>query len=123
MKTNGKYRILTLVAGIVTAFLIVFSQLFYFQAARYCQKKAETEQKEKKQPEGKTGKEASHETYISLPTNSIPSVSHIHISDGISFVQETLLETTEEEGHTLLSPLVNRLFQTLFRFIIAPNAP
>lgn len=123
MKTNGKYKILTLVAGIATALLIVFSQLFYFQAATYCQKKVETEQKEKKLPAGKTGKESGSEAHISLPTNSIPSVSNIQISDGISFVQETLLETSELETSTALTPLVNSLFQTLFRFIIAPNAP
>jgi hypothetical protein len=123
MKIYGKYRILTLAAGIATALLIVFSQLFYFQAATYCQKKAENEQKEKKLPVGKTGTETGREAYISLPTNSIPSVSHIEISDGISFVLEILLVTNEEETNTETLPLANGLFQTLFRFIIAPNAP
>lgn len=123
MKTYGKYKILTLAAGIAAALLIVFSQLFYFQAATYCQKKAETEQKEKKLPDGKTNNETGHEAYISLPTNSIPSVSQIEISDGISFVLETVLETNEEEAITEKYVLVNSLFQTLFRFIIAPNAP
>lgn len=113
---------LTLAAGIATACLIVFSQLFYFQAATYCQKEAET-QHQKDLPVQEKGKDAGHEAYISIPSNTIASVSHIQISDGLSFVLETLLEPKEEQAATEAPPLTNRLFQTLFRFIIASNAP
>lgn len=123
MKIIGKYRILTLVAGIATACVIVFSQLFYFQAATYSLKKAETEQKQKNLPDTKAGKETGQEAYISIPSNTISSVSHIQISDGISFVLETLLEPKEDETRYELPIVTNRLFHTLFRFIIAPNAP
>lgn len=122
MKTFGKYRILTLVAGIATACLVVFSQLFYFQAATYCQKEAET-QHQKQLPVKETGKEAGHEAYVSIPSNTIASVSNIQISEGLSFVLETLLEPKEEQAVAEAPPLTNRLFQTLFRFIIATNAP
>lgn len=122
MKTFGKYRILTLAAGIATACLIVFSQLFYFQAATYCQKEAET-QHQKQSPVKEPGKEANQETYISIPSNTIASVSNIQISEGLSFVLETLLEPKEEQAAADAPPLANRLFQTLFRFIIATNAP
>lgn len=123
MKIIGKYRILTLAAGIATACVIVFSQLFYFQAATYSLKKAETEQKEKNLPDTKTGKENDQQAYISIPSNTISSVSHIEISDGISFVLETLLESKEGETRSELPVITNRLLHTLFRFIIAPNAP
>ena len=122
MKTFGKYRILTLAAGIATACLIVFSQLFYFQAATYCQKEADT-QHQKQVPVKEAGKGTGHEAYISIPSNTIASVSNIQISDGLSFVLETLLEPKEEQTVVEAPPLTNRLFQTLFRFIIAPNAP
>jgi flagellar biosynthesis component FlhA len=122
MKTSGKYRFLTLAAGIATACLVVFSQLFYFQAATYCQKEAET-QHEKQTPIKESGKEAGHEAYVSIPSNTIVSVSNIQISDGLSFVLETLLEPKEEQAVAEAPPLTNRLFQTLFRFIIATNAP
>lgn len=122
MKTPGKYRILTLAAGIATACLVVFSQLFYFQAATYCQKEAET-QHQKQSPASETGKETGHEAYIAIPSNTIASVSNIQISDGLSFVLETLLEPKAEQAAIETPPLTNRLFQTLFRFIIAPNAP
>jgi flagellar biosynthesis component FlhA len=118
MKTFAKYRVLTLLAGIATALLIVFSQLFYFQAATYSLKKAETEQKQKEKK-----KEASHEAYVSIPSHTISSVSHIQVIDGITFVLETLLEDQSEETTPAVPALVNTFFKTLFQFIIAPNAP
>jgi hypothetical protein len=122
MKTLGKYQLLTLAAGIATACLIVFSQLFYFQAATYCQKEAET-QHQKHVPVKEAGKDTGHDAYISIPSNTIASVSHIHMSDGLSFVLETLLEPKEDQTAAEVPPLTNRLFHTLFRFIIATNAP
>jgi uncharacterized protein (UPF0128 family) len=116
MEISRKYKILTLLAGIATALVIVFSQLFYFQAATYCQKKVETEQQSNK-------KETGHEAYISIPSNTIASVAHIEISDGVTFVMETLFEAEETETTREVPPLVRGLFHTLFRFIIAPNAP
>lgn len=116
MKSLGKYKILTLLAGIATALVIVFSQLFYFQAATYCQKKAETEQREQK-TEG-------HESYISIPSSTIFSTSHIEVSQDFSFVLGILFENKpEEERNTEITLPASRLFQTLFRFIISPNAP
>lgn len=116
MEISRKYKILTLLAGIATALVIVFSQLFYFQAATYCQKKVETEQQSQQ-------KQTGHEAYISIPSNTISSVSHIQISEGLTFVMETLFEAEETEATTEVPSLVNGLFHTLFRFIIAPNAP
>jgi hypothetical protein len=116
MKSLGKYRILTLLAGLATALLIVFSQLFYFQAATYCQKKADTEHRDQK--------DTGHETYISIPSSSIFSASNIEINQDLSFVIETLFDCKNETQSTVeVSPSIGRLFQTLFRFIIAPNAP
>lgn len=117
MKSLFRHKILTLLAGIATAGVIVFSQLFYFQAANYCQeKKAATEQQEQK----KGGTEA----HISIPSSSISSSSHIELTHDLSFILEALFESeSKEEEVTSISLPVNRFFQTLFRFIISPNAP
>jgi hypothetical protein len=102
-------------AGIATALVIVFSQLFYFQAANYCQKKAEAEQHDQK-----TG----HESYISIPSSTISSTSHLEIHQDLSFVLGILFELkSEKEESTEVVLPVDRFFQTLFRFIISPNAP
>jgi len=116
MKSLFRHKILTLLAGIATAVVIVFSQLFYFQAANYCQKKAETAQHEQKK--------GGNETHISIPSSTISSSSHVEITQDLSFVLEILFEReSKEEEVTRISLPVNRFFQTLFRFIISPNAP
>lgn len=103
-------------AGIATAMVIIFSQLFYFQAATYCQEKVDTEQHDQKA--GAT------ESYISIPSSTISSTSHIEINQDLNFVIEILFEREhDEENITTVSLSVNRFFQTLFTFIISPNAP
>jgi hypothetical protein len=117
MKSLFRHKILTLLAGIATAVVIIFSQLFYFQAANYCQEKVDTEQQ--------AHKKDGTESYISIPSSSISSSSHIEITQDLSsFVLEILFEgESKEEEVTRISVPVNRIFQTLFRFIISPNAP
>lgn len=116
MKRLFRHKILTLLAGIVTAGVIVFSQLFYFQAANYCQEKVDTEQHDQKTD--------APESYISIPSSTITSTTSIEINQDISFVLESLLEkeADEETSHSITLP-VNKFFHTLFRFIISPNAP
>ena len=84
MKSLLRNKILTLLAGIASASVIIFSQLFYFQAANYCQKKAETEQHDHKKD--------APESYISIPSSTISSTSHIEINQDLSFVIEILSE-------------------------------
>ncbi len=116
MKSLFRHRILTLFAGVVTASVIIFSQLFYFQAATYCQERVDIEQHDQK--------EGTAESYISIPSSTISSTSHIEISQDLNFVLEILFERKpDEEIITRISHPVNRFFQTLFRFIISPNAP
>lgn len=116
MKSVLRHRILTLLAGIATAGVIVFSQLFYFQAANYCQEKVQTE--ENAQGGG------AEKTYVSIPSSTISSSTSIEINQDLSFVLEILLEqeTEDDPSQKIVLP-VNRFFQTLFRFIVSPNAP
>jgi hypothetical protein len=116
MKRLFRHRILTLLAGIATAGVIIFSQLFYFQAATYCQEKVDTEQHDKKKD--------APESYYSIPSSTISSTSSIELHQDLSFILETLLEeeTDEASSHAISIP-VNKFFHTLFRFIISPNAP
>lgn len=116
MKSLFRHKILTLLAGIATAGVIIFSQLFYFQAANYCQQKVDSEQQ--------AHKKDGTESYISIPSSSISSSSHIEITQDLSFVLEILFEgESKEEEVTRISVPVNQIFQTLFRFVISPNAP
>lgn len=116
MKGLLRHRILLLLAGVATAAVIVFSQLFYFQAANYCQEKVKSEQTDS--PTGNV------ENYISIPSSSISSSSQIVINQELSFVMEILVEDEDnQEGESHCAIPVQKYFQTLFRFIISPNAP
>jgi hypothetical protein len=116
MKSLSRHKILTLLAGIVTAGVIVFSQLFYFQAATYCQEKVDTEQHDEKSD--------APESHISIPSSTISSTSSIEIHQDLSFILETLFEKkSEEETSYSISLPASKFFSTLFRFIISPNAP
>jgi hypothetical protein len=115
MKSLFRHKILTLLTGVATAALVVFSQLFYFQAANYCQKKADIQHHDKKTDAAKN--------YISIPSSTISSTSHIEIHQDLSFVLELLFDREPVEETFTISFPVDRFFQTLFRFIISPNAP
>ncbi len=116
MKTLFRHKILTLLAGVAIALVIVFSQLFYFQAANYCQKKVDTQQHDQKTDVPKS--------HISIPSSTITSTSHFEIHQHISFALEILFELEpEEKSSDIVSFPTSRFFHTLFRFVISPNAP
>lgn len=96
--------------------VIVLSQLFWFQAADFSKKKAESGQT--------AGAENQDEAHISLASSSLPSTNNVVVEQEFSFIHEILFEeeTTSETTKTIASA-VGEFFQTLFRVIIAPNAP
>ncbi len=106
----------TLFFGIITASVIVLSQLFWFQTTDFVTKKAKTEQTE--------GANQQEEAHISLPSSSIPSGTSVEQGQESSFIQELLFEEEKaSEVATSLPTAVGKFFQTLFRVLIAPNAP
>ena len=124
MKSTKKnsVRVWTMIMGIITAMLIVCSQLFSLQTDNYSKKqvKASTATaKEHKQ------EKSSDDHYISLPSVSQPSSSiHVEANQKLSCLFEILFEKDEQENHPINVPLsVGKLFHTLFRVIISPNAP
>jgi hypothetical protein len=109
-------RIWTLFFGVITALVVVISQLFWFQGAGFLKGKAATEQTAKAEEQG--------EAHISLPSSSLPSNHSVELQQEFSFLHEifTEEETTTEVASTV-STAVGKFFETLFRVIIAPNAP
>lgn len=114
---NKNHKNWTLFFGVITATVIVLSQLFWFQASTFNNKKADTEQKQDSNQH--------EEAYISLPSSSLPSgTASVEQAQQSSFIHELLFE--EEKASELSASIpakVSRLFHTLFRVIIAPNAP
>lgn len=113
MKQLKLHRILLLAIGMLAVAAIAYTQLSP-QTAIAQEKKAKTEQ-EKEQSD-------SAQTYLSIATTSLPS-STVQLHHDLSFVVEFLFEhDLHVEGPAIL-PDFNKLFNTLFRVIISPNAP
>jgi len=114
---------LTLFVGSLLAMVIICSQLFHYNVNAYSKDELKDSKKELK-GEQQESDQSSEETVISLPSFSLPSPIHVsHNFDGYCLF-EILFETSEESSISFETPLhPKKLFITLFRFIIAPNAP
>jgi hypothetical protein len=109
---NARLKYLTLVAGMITALAIVFSQTFYF----------ETQASSKAKTEKTTS--ASDETQIAVaPSVSLPITSSIEINQEFTFITELSFDQWKKEVVAVAAPVQNKFFSTLLQVIISPNAP
>ena len=118
MAKKSEIQLPTLIAGVLTALVIVIMQVFYFQTAGHpIKKEINTDQ----QQEEHSGDEA----YISLPSSTLPSAAvHVELQQESFYLFEILFNDEQvEEKDCSISTLPGKLFQTLFRVIISPNAP
>jgi hypothetical protein len=117
MTGKARIRTTTLIAGILTALVIVVSQLFYFETAHVAKKEIKTEQQ---QQDDQSGDEA----YITLPSSTLPSSTHVEFGQEIFYLFDILFEEEKIEEHDFnVSLPLSKFFQTLFGTIISPNAP
>lgn len=109
-----------MVMGIVTALVVVFSQVFYFQPTNYSKKEVKSEQQKKQE---KSSENDNH-SFISLPSISQSTSTHVEVDHESSFLLEILFEDKEKEARSTEIPVsFGKFFHTLFRAIISPNAP
>lgn len=114
------YKIYTILLGILTAFVVVFSQLFLYQGAELCKK--EKQETEAEQPA--SGATEDQGTFISLPTNSVFPSLHKEVSHEAIFLFEIFFNEEEQSFYVPdVAPALGKYFQTLFHIIISPNAP
>lgn len=113
MKALRKTRLWSLVLGVFTALVIVFSQVLYVPNEEQAVIEPETEQ------------QSSEEPGFTLSTYSLPSSStSLVLSHDLSFIQEILFgEQKPDVASTTIQLSVGKLFKALFQFVIAPNAP
>jgi hypothetical protein len=116
MKSPGKKRVLSVAAGICTALVIAFTQLFYVEISEPFDNKQETGQSASSQKE---------QQYISLPSSfSLPTSAHVVLNHEFSFIKEVVLDNQHsDEKPVAIQLFAGKLFRTLFHFIISPNAP
>lgn len=115
-----RIQIGTLILGVITAVAIVLSQCFFFQH------QSPSNQKEvaKSQQHQAGDQQQDNQAYISLPSTSLPSSTHVEVTQSSFFLFEILFEeSTPSVSSSGVPILVDKLFHTLFRAIISPNAP
>lgn len=106
----------TLIVGSTLALAIAFSQ-FLRPDLSSSTHKVNTEQTENESPN-------ETESFISLPSFSLPAPVHVQVSLNPYCLFEIFFEEDIDENHKeedLLHP--DRFFETMFRVIISPNAP
>ena len=108
-------------AGILTALVIVISQLFYFEKPAQTKNEVKTEQTS----DASSDASDSHQAYITLPSSTLPSSStHIEFQQESFCLLEIIFPEKDVEQHNFSVSLpLSKFFQTLFHTIISPNAP
>ena len=109
-------RATTLIFGIATAIVVVLSQLFCFQ------QRPEKVQVKNGQEEKSTNAEK-QVTVISLPSGQSQQ-ANTQVATGFILIEE-LKQKTEEKVQVVKHAVStgSKFFQTVFRFLISPNAP
>jgi hypothetical protein len=111
-----KKQSLTIILGIILSLAIVCSNLFQFEHHTIAKKKVTTEQGQQKS--------ASDETVSVLPSFSLPTSAQVQLTLQSYCLFEISFEKSNNETRTSEIPLhPEKLLQTLFSVIIAPNAP
>lgn len=118
---NQKNKIATLILGVITALVVVFSQLFCFQDFSATSQSDSTEQSATAEKESGNNTE----NYITQLSSPSTSSSSIVVEQEFSFIHD-ITQQVKEVREELVSTLVvhtGKFFQTLFSAIISPNAP
>ena len=111
-----------MIAGVLAAVVILFSQSFYHQAQSNIQsnsKKIATEQSS-----DKSDKDADQAFIITAPSDAVVNSSVENENVQIPSLLEELFTTDQEAQSVSIAPAVfANLFKTFFRAVISPNAP
>ena len=115
---SARNRSFSIVAGVLTAFAIILSQLFYFQGADFSKKEIAKEKQEKKATTEESG------AFIAGPVTSVLSSVQVDLNHKTFLLFEILFPEKEEGSYQPDLPItLGKYFHTLFHIIISPNAP
>lgn len=105
--------------GILTAGIIVLSQLYCFHEA--CQQH-DAAAKTAQQQENK--KAETPQAYFTMPSGTAPAPASFEVSQETVFICDIPLHEEEDNSRpSLIFIFLDKFFQTLLRVIISPNAP
>ncbi len=102
-----------MIAGILSVVVIVLTQSFY-QPSESLQKKSKTEKADQ------NGKEV----FIHAPSDMVPHGNTVAVNENTPSIAEKIGSTDEpRKAVIVVKKVFVTFFKTLFRVIIAPNAP
>lgn len=119
MMEKRKYKLFTIILGLGTALLVVFSQLFFYQSTEICKKEVKTEKQESSDTN-----DSKNESITSLPSFTVQAPCCVHLSHEAILLFEIFNREDKKIAISHDLPVtLGKYFLTLFRIIIAPNAP
>ncbi len=102
-----------MIAGILSVAVIVLTQSFYMPTESF-QKKAKTEQTP----------DQDNQVFVSAPSDMVPHGNTVAVNENTPSIAEKIGSTDQPKKVTaVLKKVFVTFFKTLFRVIIAPNAP
>jgi hypothetical protein len=111
-----KLHTVTIIVGTFLAFAMIFSQFLPDECI------ASSEKEKTEQTDSKRGAETG--SYISLPDFSLPAPVHVQANLNPYCLFEILFEEDIDEDYVEENLFhTDRIFETMFRVIISPNAP
>ncbi len=115
MRKNFQNRPLMMIAGVLAAAIILFSQSFYHEAQSNIERiKSEQSSPEKDVPQ----------TVISAPSDAVVNSSVENVNEQVPTLLEELFTTDQESKAVSIVPtFFANFFKTLVRAFISPNAP
>lgn len=115
-------RLILIITGLLTAAVILLSQLFFVQNNGLTKKEVKTEQTEDlENPNQETPEDL---VITATPSISIPISSTIEVEKEQSFIFEILFEHEITFPNKVeINRSLGKFFQHMFRVIISPNAP
>jgi hypothetical protein len=103
-----------MIAGILAAVAIPFSQSFYHETQSSLEKTRKEQSPEKD----------TQQTYVSVPADAVVNSSVENENVQVPSLLDELFTTDEEAKSVSVSPAVfANIFKTFFRAFISPNAP
>ncbi len=103
-----------MIAGILSVAVIVLTQSFY-QPAESSYSLAETKQ---------TPEQANNDVIIVAPSDMVPHGNTVAVSENSSSITEKIATNNKPESTSIvIKKVFVSFFKTLFRVLIAPNAP
>jgi hypothetical protein len=116
MTNKALKRGFLMIAGILSVIIIVLTQSYY-QPVKAFEKKSKTEH-------AASASDEEGQTFVNAPSDMVPNGSSVAVNETPSIAPEKIDRAEESKSvSVVVKKVVGTFLKTLFRVVIAPNAP